>query len=74
MVISLISVEHVYLGREEDVNIEFSVRKKAALKLKVWLLRGIKERKAESVIGCIDHREKVGGWRAEGEKAGWVFC
>lgn len=41
MVASLISAEHVCVGREDSLNIEFRVRKKDPLNLKVWSLRGI---------------------------------
>lgn len=47
MVASLIFVKHVCIGREENVIIEFRVRKKDPVNLKVWLLRGIEERKAQ---------------------------
>lgn len=41
MVASLISAEHVCMGREHSLNTEFRVRKKDPLNLKVWFLRGI---------------------------------
>lgn len=42
---SLISAEYVCRRREDNLNIEFRVRKKDAQNLKVWLLRSIERRK-----------------------------
>lgn len=41
IVASLISAEYVCIGREDNLNIEFRVKKKDPQNLKVWLLRGV---------------------------------
>lgn len=67
IVASLISAEYACIGREDNLNAEFRVKKKDPRNLKVWLLSEGKRIVGtfQSVVICIDQREEIVGQKEE---------